>query len=219
MPFDLNAIAARVLGCLIEKHLSTPDVYPLSLNALTNACNQKSNRDPLMALDETTVVRALDELRDRKLACLVSLAGSRVVKYEHQAIERLHLEKAQLALLCELLVRGPQTLAELRSHAERLLPALDAAAAEQHVRDLATRAEPLLMLLPRQPGRKEQRYAHLLCGEIKIEETPSVPLEPARLVVQAEHERLAKLEGEVAALRATVEQLQQQLADLRRQLE
>ncbi|MEI7903055.1 MAG: DUF480 domain-containing protein, partial [bacterium] len=99
MPFDLNAVAARVLGCLIEKQLCTPEVYPLSLNSLVNACNQKSNRDPLMALDENTVIRALDELRDRKLACMVSLAGSRVVKYEHQAVTVLQLEKIPLALL------------------------------------------------------------------------------------------------------------------------
>ena len=219
MPFDLNAVAARVLGCLIEKQLGTPDVYPLSLNSLTNACNQKSNRDPLMALDENTVVRALDELRDRKLACMISLAGSRVVKYEHQAVTALQLEKPQLALLCELLVRGPQTLAELRSHAERLLSYLDSAETEKQVRDLMARTEPLVVLLPRQPGRKEQRYAHLLCGAIKVEEAPAAPPEPARLVVQAENERIAKLEGEVAALRTAIEQLQKQFAEFRRQFE
>ncbi len=218
MPFDLSPVAARVLGCLIEKQLSTPDVYPLSLNSLTNACNQKSNRDPLMALDENTVIRALDELRDRKLACLVSLAGSRVVKYEHQAAAALQLEKDQLAMLCELLVRGPQTLAELRSHASRLLAALDAADAERHIRDLAARPDPLVVLLPRQPGRKEQRYAHGLCGEITSEAAPALPLEPARLAVQAGDERLARLEGEIATLRDTVGQLQRQFADFRRQL-
>lgn len=219
MPFDLNAVAARVLGCLIEKQLSTPEVYPLSLNSLTNACNQKSNRDPLMALDENTVIRALDELRDRKLACMVSLAGGRVVKYEHQAVTALQLEKAQLALLCELLVRGPQTLAELRSHAERLLTSLDPADAEKQVRDLMERPEPLVVLLPRQPGRKEQRYAHLLCGAIKVEDTPTAPLEPARLVVQVENERIATLESEVASLRATIAHLQKQFAEFRRQFE
>lgn len=219
MPFALSAIAARVLGCLIEKQLCTPEVYPLSLNALVNACNQKSNRDPLMALDEATVVRALDELRDCKLACMVSLAGSRVIKYEHQAVTELQLEKAPLALLCELLVRGPQTLAELRSRAERMLAFLDPAEAERHLRDLLERHEPLVVLLPRQPGRKEQRYAHLLCGAIAIEEAPTAAPEPARLVVQAENERLARLEGEVAALRTTLEQLQQQFAAFRRQFE
>ena len=219
MPFDLNAIEARVLGCLIEKQMATPDVYPMTLNSLALACNQKSNRTPLMSLDESAVIRALDRLRDRKLACMTSLAGSRSVKYEHQVDSALQLEKQDLALLCELLVRGPQTLAELRSHTERLRPFSDAAEVEKRVNDLMTAAEPLVVLLPRQPGRKEQRYAHLLCGAAIVEETPAAAPEPARLVVQAENERIAKLEGEVVALREEQARLQAQFAEFRRQFE
>jgi len=219
MPFDLNAIEARVLGCLIEKQIATPDVYPMTLNSLTLACNQKSNRAPLMSLEESAVIRALDGLRDRKLACMTSLAGSRTIKYEHQVDRTLQLEKQDLVLLCELLVRGPQTLAELRSRAERLWLFRDAAEVEKHVTDLMTGVEPLVVLLPRQPGHKEQRYAHLLCGPVSIEDLPVAAPEPARLVVQAENERIAKLEGEVVALRVELLRLQTQFAEFRLQFE
>jgi len=219
MPWNLNAVEARVLGCLIEKQVATPDVYPLSLNSLAMACNQKSNRAPLMGLDEATVIRALDGLRDRKFASMISLAGSRVTKYEHQADSALRLEKQDLVLLCELLVRGPQTLAELRAHTERLWMFADAAEVERRVNEMMTGPEPLLVLLPRQPGRKEQRYAHLLCGAVSPEELPAGAPEPARLVVQAENERITKLEGEVVALREELARLQTLFADFRRQFE
>jgi len=219
MPFDLNAIEARVLGCLIEKQAATPDVYPMTLNTLVLACNQKSNRAPLMSLDESAVIRALDRLRDRKLACLVNLAGSRTIKYEHQADTTLRLEKQGLVLLCELLVRGPQTLAELRSRVERLRAFPDAAEVEKRLGDMMTYADPLVVLLPRQPGHKEPRYAHLLCGAISIEDLPAAAPEQARLVVQMENERIAKLESEVAVLREELVRLQTQFAEFRRQFE
>lgn len=219
MPFDLNANEARVLGCLIEKQAATPDAYPMTLNSLALACNQKSNRAQLMSLDEAAVIRALDGLRDRKLACMVNLAGSRTIKYEHQADRTLRLEKQDLALLCELLVRGPQTLAELRSRVERLGTRPDAVEVEKRLGDLMTLAEPLAILLPRQPGRKELRYAHLFCGAIKVEELSAAVPEPARVAVQIENERIAKLESEVAALREEVARLQTQFAEFRRQFE
>ncbi len=227
MTLELNAVEARVLGCLIEKQITTPDIYPLTLNSLTLACNQKSNRDPEMALDEQAVVRALDGLREKKLAMMVSLAGSRVMKYSHQADRTLHLEQPALALLGELLLRGPQTAGELRGHVARMEPFESIEAVEQAMGVLSDRQpDPLAVLLPRLPGRKEPRYAHLLCGEVKVDELAAAAIaasapapEKARLVVQAENERVQKLESDVAALRQDLAALQTQLAELRKLLE
>ena len=171
MPYELNAIEARILGCLIEKRFTTPDIYPLTLNSLTLACNQKSNRDPMMELDEQAVVRAIDSLRDKNLAQTVNQAGSRVMKYGHIADRALVLEDQQLAILCELLLRGPQTAGELRGRVVRMTPFGNIEEVEHAMATLTSRSpEPLAMLLPRQPGRKEPRYAHLLSGEIKVDE-------------------------------------------------
>lgn len=219
MAWTLNVLEARVLGCLIEKQVATPEVYPLTLNSLTLACNQRSNRAPLMSVDAVTVLRALDGLRDCKLASLLTLATSRATKYAHLADSTLNLEKQDLVLLCELLVRGPQTLAELRAHAERMWVFTDAAEVERRVQALMTLAEPLIVLLPRQPGRKEPRYAHLLCGAPVAEEAGTAAPEPARLVVQAENERIAKLENEVSTLGSLLTRLQAQFAEFRRQFE
>ena len=219
MAWNLNAVEARVLGCLIEKQVATPDVYPMTLNSVTLACNQRSNRAPMMSLDEASVIRALDGLRDNKLASLLTLATSRATKYAHLADSTLHLEKQDLVLLCELLVRGPQTLAELRAHAERLWVFSDAAEVERRVTEMMARSEPLIVLLPRQPGRKEQRYAQLLGGAIAVEETAATATEPARLIVQAENERIAKLENEVSTLSAIITRMQNQFAEFRRQFE
>ena len=159
----LNGKEVRVLGCLIEKELATPEYYPLTLNALTNASNQKSNREPVMSLEETEVIRALDSLRNKQLA-LVSAEGGRVPKYRHALMERLRLDPAELALLAELLLRGPQTMGELRARAERMHPFADLADVEEALRELMERTPPLATILPRQPGRKEQRYAHMFAG-------------------------------------------------------
>ena len=218
MAWDLNVVEARVLGCLIEKQVATPEVYPLTLNSLTLACNQRSNRAPMMSLDAATVIRALDGLRDCKLASLLTLATSRATKYAHLADSTLNLEKQDLVLLCELLVRGPQTLAELRAHAERMWVFTDAAEVERRVNEMMGRSEPLIVLLPRQPGRKEQRYAQLLGVAIAVEETAAAA-EPARLIVQAENERIAKLETEVSTLSSIITRMQNQFAEFRRQFE
>ncbi len=219
----LNPVEVRVLGSLVEKQVSTPDYYPLTLNALTNACNQLTNRDPVVSLDETAVVRALDGLRDKRLATLFTGAESRVGKYKHTLTDRLLLTPAEVALLCVLMLRGPQTIGELRTRTERLftfdaLPEVEAALA-----GLATREPgPLVAKLPRQPGTKESRYAHLLSGPIEasVATAPSEPpLEPAALVVRAENERIAQLETEAAALRREVEELKQQFAAFRKQFE
>jgi hypothetical protein len=215
----LNDIEVRVLGCLVEKELATPEYYPLTLNALTNACNQKSNRDPVLALEETDVVRALDGLRHKGLAHQ-SAEGGRVPKYCHSLAAKLHLEPAELAVLAELLLRGPQTVGELRGRAERMHPLATLEEVERILEELMERQPPLLARLPRQPGRKEHRFAHLLAGapEIAAEER-SLPPEAARVQVMAENERIDRLEAEVAALREEMTALRAELAAFREQFE
>jgi len=215
----LNSMEVRVLGCLIEKELATPEYYPLTLNALANACNQKSNRDPVMNLEETDVIRSLDALRSKQLA-LLSAEGGRVPKYRHTLMERLRLDPAELALLAELLLRGPQTMGELRARAERMHPFADLAAVEEALKELMERTPPLATSLPRQPGRKEQRYAHLFAGVPETEaEERTVPPEAARLKVMAENDRFAALEKEVASLRAEVAWLRRAVEDFKAQFE
>jgi uncharacterized protein YceH (UPF0502 family) len=206
----LTATEIRVLGSLIEKEMTTPDYYPLTLNSLTTACNQKSNRDPVLELDETDVVKALDTLRFKGMAVQASGEGSRVPKYGHNLEAKLHFEPEQLAILCELFVRGPQTLGELRTRCERMRPFADLAAVEEVLLELMELESPLVVKLPRQPGRKEQRYAHLFAGAPEIPEAEEAPPEAARLKVAAENERISKLEEEVAALKAEFETFRQQ---------
>lgn len=215
----LNENEVRVLGSLIEKELTTPEYYPLSLNSLTNACNQKSNRDPVMTLAEEDVVRALDSLRFKQLVVL-SADGGRVPKYRHLLAEKLGLMPAELAVICELLVRGPQTVGELRTRGERMCPFGDLAAVEEVLQELIQRENPLIMLMPRQPGRKEGRYAQLFSGlpDTSAEERGAAP-ETARVRVMAENERISKLEEEVTALRGEVAALQQLMAEFKAQFE
>ena len=219
MEIKLNENEVRVLGSLIEKELTTPEYYPLSLNSLTNACNQKSNRDPVLALAEEDVVRALDSLRFKQLVVL-SADGGRVPKYRHLLAEKLGLMPAEQAIICELLVRGPQTIGELRTRGERMHPFADLAAVEEVLQELIQRENPLITLMPRQPGRKEGRYAQLFSGipDASAEERESAP-EAARVRVMAENERIAKLEEEVSALRGEVAALQQQMAEFKAQFE
>jgi len=219
MEFTLNPIEVRVLGCLVEKELATPEYYPLTLNALTNACNQKSNRDPVMALEDADVVRALDSLRFQRLAHQ-SAEGVRAAKYCHNLEGLLRLEPQELAILAELLLRGPQTVGELRGRAERMAPLKELAAAEEALTALAEREPPLVTLLPRQPGRKEPRCAHLLSGQPPVDvEEPAAPHETARLRVMAENERIARLEEEVAALRSEVAELHRRVGEFTAQFE
>lgn len=219
MDITLNDVEVRVLGCLIEKELTTPEYYPLTLNSLTNACNQKSYRDPLMALTEENIVRALDSLRFKQLVVLSADSG-RVPKYRHILAEKMGLMPAEQAILCELLVRGPQTGGELRTRGERMHPFGDVAAVDEVLQELMVRETPLITLLPRQAGRKESRYAQLFSGipEIGEESHESRP-EPARQRVLAENERITKLEEEVAALRSEVTILHQMMAEFKAQFE
>ena len=162
----LNAVEVRVLGALVEKDATTPDYYPLSLNALVNACNQKSNRDPVMTLDESTVRDALESLHDKGLAGPAGGADSRVTKYEHRAYDALKLGRREVAVLCELLLRGAQTPGELRGRAERMHPFEGIEDVLSTLQRLMQREPPLVAMLPRQPGTKESRYTHLMSGEV-----------------------------------------------------
>lgn len=221
MESQLDLVEARVLGALIEKEISTPEYYPLTLNSLAAACNQKNNRDPVVEFDEKALVRALDSLRLKQLARMVSGADQRVPKYYHRAGETLGLERPALSLMCELLLRGPQTVGELRGHCSRLWEFAGLEEVEAGLQALMDRQEGgLVARLPRQPGRKESRYAHLLCGtpQLPAEERPP-RLEAATLEVRAENERLALMEGEVQRLSRELETLRGEFAQFRRQFE
>lgn len=218
---SLSPIEIRVLACLVEKSLSTPEYYPLTLNALVAACNQKSNRDPVLQVSDQDVVRTLDALRDRGLASSVVLAGSRVPKYRHRMTDVYPLMPAQLAVLCELMLRGPQTTGELRTHAGRLCSLADTAEVQTILQQLAVwPGTPLAALAARRSGQREERYAHLLGGPLPAEAESSVPAtEPARLILMAENERIAALEAKVKALEDELAGLKAQFADLVRQLQ
>lgn len=206
----------RVLAALIEKEITTPDYYPLSLNALTNACNQKSNRHPVMTLDEQAVREALDSLNRKYLAGPASNAESRVAKFEHRVAEVFNFDRRETALLCELMLRGPQTPGELRSRAERMYRFEDLESLEGALEKLSERQPPLVKRLPRLPGTKEPRYAHLLGGdhpEWSIAE--SAPASELR----ASDERTAQLAAEMEEIKRQVADLQQQFTEFKKQFE
>ncbi len=206
MDLSLDADEVRVLGSLLEKEITTPEYYPLSLNALLNACNQKSNRDPVVHFDEETVERVLYTLRDKGLLLNITGAGSRVPKYGHRLSEKLNLGRRELAILCELMLRGPQTLGELRTRAERMHHFDDVS----EVESVLDRMPELVTKLPRRPGEKEARYAHLLSGAPRL--AASAPEHAADSIAPPRSDRLAELEAEVAQLRREIEDLKQQFA-------
>lgn len=213
MKTELNALEARVIGCLIEKAITTPDQYPLSLNALVNACNQKSNRDPVLDLNESTVQQLVDGLARKHLIIEKSGFGSRVPKYQHRfcntGFGSYDFSPQQTAILCELLLRGPQTPGELRSRAARMAPFDDVAQVEAALTELAQREDgPFVARLAREPGRRESRYAHLLSGEV---ETAAEPHTVAAEAPTVEGGRLEKLEELVAALRRELDELKGRL--------
>jgi len=221
MDILLNPVEARILGSLIEKQITTPDYYPLTLNALTAACNQKSNRDPVMNLDEKAVVRGLDSLREKQLSWQIKTVGSRTSKYEHNMKGMFKFSRQEIGILCVLLLRGPQTVGELRSRALRLHKFNEMSEVEAVLQGLTEREDgPFVIKLPRQTGRKEHRYDHLFFGEPEIEEEAELPgPEPARLEVIAENERIAELEQKVADIQADVEELKQRFLEFRKQFE
>lgn len=217
----LNAAEARVLGSLIEKQISTPDYYPLTLNALTNACNQLTNRDPVVSFDELVVVRALDGLREKRLATQYAGAESRVAKYKHTLTDALLLTPAEVALLCVLLLRGPQTVGELRTRCERLFRFDSLPEVEEALAALASRQpQGLVAKLPRQPGMKESRFAQLLAGPVEVTPAgPPPPEEPRPPAPDPDSARIAQLEQEVALLRGDMAALRQDFAAFRQQFE
>src|ERR1700723_2403139 len=216
MHFVLTEIEVRVLGSLIEKDITTPDYYPLSLNALVNACNQKNNRDPVMTLEDDSVSHALATLQEKRLAGPASGADSRVTKYEHRLQEVFNFDRREIAILCVLLLRGPQTPGELRSRTERMyrFEALDDIVST--LDRLGQRQPPLAAILPRQPGTKESRYLQLFSGD-----APPAELLPVRAPVRSspDNDRLGHLENEVLELKREVVEMQQQLAAFRKQFE
>jgi uncharacterized protein len=239
VPYSLTEIEARILGALIEKEITTPEYYPLSLNALVNACNQKSNRHPEMHLDDDAVLQALRTLEQKGLAGKGDNMEGRVKKYEHRLADAFNFTRLETAILCELLLRGPQTPGELRSRAERMHHFDDLESVNSTLRHLIDRDPPLAKLLPRQPGTKEARYTHLLSGDAAalLEFSPA-PAHSASSVSPAiksviafpqaarastpftsDADRITQLEQRVTTLQQEIADLRQQLATFRRQFE
>lgn len=216
MNIVLNPAEARVLGSLVEKDITTPDYYPLSLNALINACNQKNNREPVTNFDEETVRLALRNLSDKRLAGPASGADGRVTKYEHRMQEVFNFTRQETALICVLLLRGPQTPGELRGRTERMYQFEHLDDVLSGLQQLMRREPPLAKALGRRPGTKEIRYAHLLSGDVEAWEPPT---ETASISASADAERLIQLEEQVAALRSEIAELKQQMAEFKKQFE
>ncbi len=215
----LTEIETRVLGSLIEKDITTPDYYPLSLNALVNACNQKNNREPVMTLDESAVRDALATLQEKRLAGPASGADSRVTKFEHRLQEVFNFDRREIAVVCVLLLRGPQTPGELRGRTDRMyhFEALeDVVSTLDH---LAQREPSLVRILPRQPGTKESRYTHLFSGEPPEQPDVALAPSPASAGGHSLSDRVTSLEEAVSRLRTELAEVQQQLATFRKQFE
>jgi uncharacterized protein YceH (UPF0502 family) len=220
MDIQLSDIEVRILGCLFEKGTTTPDYYPLTLNALVNACNQKSNRNPVVAYEETSVVRGLESLQEKGLSEKIYKTDSRVPKYQHLFIKKFNLSLPEAAVLCVLMLRGPQTAGEIRGRTERLYKYSGLKEVEEVLTGLMNREQPMVIKLPRQAGRKESRYMHLLSGEPEITETETpLPEEAATQRVRAENERIATLEKEVAVLRSELDNLKQEFKKLKSEFE
>ena len=211
----LNEAEARVLGSLVEKDITTPDYYPLSLNSLINACNQRSNREPVMNLNEDTVRLALRNLNEKGMAGTASSADSRVAKYEHRLQEAFNFNRRETAILCVLLLRGPQTPGELRGRAERMHRFEDLSEVQSGLHNLMQREPPLAKVLPRQPGAKESRYMHLLSGDV---EPWQPPLQSSGTSGNStDMESIARLESEIAGLHKEIADLRQQFSEFKAQ--
>ncbi|RMF17460.1 MAG: DUF480 domain-containing protein [Candidatus Dadabacteria bacterium] len=213
----LDPVEQRVLGCLIEKERTTPEYYPLTLNALRNACNQKSNRNPVMQLDDADVQRAIDELRIQGLV-MRAADSARATKYRHTLAEKMDLLEDEIAVLCELLIRGPQTVGELRTHCARMEDFATTDDVQAVLHRLARRDPALVQELPRRPGQKEARWAPLLGGPIDVEAWEQAQADVAPTVISRD-ERIDALEAEVAALKARVDELDAAFAAFRQQFE
>jgi uncharacterized protein YceH (UPF0502 family) len=213
MGIQLDDVEVRVLGALMEKEVATPEYYPLSLNALVNACNQKSNREPVVSYEEDTVEKALDGLRTKGLAARISGHDMRVPKHAHRLSEVINLGRREAAVLCVLMLRGPQTAGELRGRTERLYPFDDLEAVDACLtRLMEWQPDPLVARLPRQVGYKEVRYAHLLAGE-----PPATASAPS--VRETRDDPVARLQARVDRLQGEVADLKRQFADFKKQFE
>lgn len=218
MPEQINETEARILGSLVEKQLTTPEYYPLTLNALVNACNQKNNRDPVVSFTESTVTSSLERLRDRNLVYVFYGSTSRVPKYKHMLPTFYELEPAEVALMAVMLLRGPQTLGELRERTGRMHEFSGLGEVQESLDGLMRREDPLIVRLPVQPGQKEARFAHLLSGEIDVEALAAA--HPTRnSISQSAAERTAQLEADVSALREEVASLKATFEEFRKQFE
>lgn len=218
MPEELNATEARILGSLVEKQLTTPEYYPLTLNALVNACNQKNNRDPVVSYDERTVSDSLENLRDRNLVYVFYGSTSRVPKYKHMLPSVYELDPAETAVIAVMLLRGPQTLGELRERTGRMYEFAGLGDVQETLERLIRRDEPLVVRLPIQPGQKEARFAHLLFGDVDIEALAAAA-STHRPRAGADGERIEKLEAEVTALRDEIDRLKETFDQFKKQFE
>jgi uncharacterized protein YceH (UPF0502 family) len=218
MPEVLSEIEARILGSLVEKQLTTPEYYPLTLNALVNACNQKSNREPVVSYDDRTVTDALEALRDRNLVYVFYGSTSRVPKYKHMLPSVYELEPSETAVIDVMLLRGPQTLGELRTRTERLYEFSNLGEVQETLDGLIRRDDPLVVRLPVQPGQKEARFAHLLSGEIDVE---ALAAAQATRTTRGggDAERIEKLERDVESLREEIEQIRGMFDEFKKQFE
>ncbi len=221
MDIVLTPIEARVVGVLIEKETTTPDYYPLTLNSVVLACNQKSNREPVMELDENAVLHALNDLTRKHLVVQKNIEGSRVLKYAHDVNNVIEFTKQEIGVICVLFLRGQQTPGEINARTSRICNFESVAQVEEVLNKLISREDgPFVAILPRKPGRRERRYAHLLCGDVEVEDENVLPHEnttPA--ATNAESERIEKLEGQVETLQAEIVELKAKFEEFRKQFE
>ena len=216
----LNEFELRVIGSLVEKQISTPDYYPMTLNALINACNQKNHRDPVVSYDEGIVGKALESLREKKLAYVFHGSESRVPKYGHVFPKGYDLNELEVPLVCVLILRGPQTSGELRARTAHLHTYESLSVVEEALQSLASREKPLVVKLPRLSGSRESRFAHLLSGDINLDDLPAmIKTETGHSRSSADNERLKQLETEVASMRLELDSLKAQLESFRKQFE
>jgi|SRR5208283_1102205 len=211
----LNDSEVRILASLLEKEMTTPEYYPLSLNSLTNACNQKSNRNPVVFYDETEVARGLGSLQEKGLVRKTLTSGSRVMKFLHAILDRFDLSRREMGILCELMLRGPQTVGEVRSHTERMSLFERLEEVENTLQVLAEHDPPLTLKMPRETGRKECRYMHLFSGG--LETLHDFSEESAAIHISSE-EKIKKLEGEIARMRSELEELKRAFSEFKSQL-
>jgi len=215
--FDLlTETEVRVLGSLVEKQLTTPEYYPMTLNALVAACNQKSNRDPVVSFDESTVTATLDSLRDKNLVYTFHGSTSRVVKYKHMLPNVYELDPAETAVMDVLMLRGPQTVGEIRGRTDRLFDFSGLPEVQETLDKLARRDEPLVVRLERQIGQKDARYAHLLSGEIDVS---TLPVQRERLATASSNDQVEQLQSEIEAIKDEIAQLKEEFAKFRQQFE